>query len=83
MITSSLYQQPHWAVQTPDVTKEILAIFKHKDWAEEWRDKHSATSHVVPVHDSNYTNHVISAHIGDVNFPSVYEVECHDMDKKF
>lgn len=37
-----------YMVITPDVTKEILATFKHEIWAIEWRDKYSATSGVVP-----------------------------------
>ena len=65
MNTSNLYQQDHWAVQTPDETKEVLAVFKHKEWAEEWRDTHSGTSNVVPVPDINYMVHVITAQIGD------------------
>jgi hypothetical protein len=33
-------------VITPD--QEILAVFKYKEWAEQWRDKYSATSEIAP-----------------------------------
>jgi hypothetical protein len=33
-------------VITPD--QKILAVFKYKEWAEQWRDKYSTTSEIAP-----------------------------------
>lgn len=35
--------QTFWVVMYPE-SKEVLAMFKEKSWAEEWKDKYSRTS---------------------------------------
>jgi hypothetical protein len=45
-------------VITPD--QEILAVFKYKEWAEQWRDKYSTTSKIapfsLPIPEPTYSN---------------------------